>query len=195
MKNFIVPAIFPVSEMQVFRPYVDWWMSARVLDDRRLGKQRVEAKQVMMAIFRKMDLIRNGRRGWLNHPIVLMYYNDGKPYLKDLIGYFNVCVEEWRRRGMRGSISLSDIEHHISASGSAEGHPLTHVHEVEYRRVLILKYPEHYLRVFRKEEILEVFETEPTLIRGVNSWIFSNRRLYESALSHAIEAAKLLEII
>jgi hypothetical protein len=181
--------------MQVFRPYVDWHMSARVLDARRLGKQRVEAKQVIMAILRKMGLIRDGGRGWLNHPIVLMYYNDGRPYLRDLIGYFNACVEEWRCRGMRSSISLSDIEHLILGVVSAEGHPLTHMHEVEYRRVLILKDPEHYLRAFRREEVLEVFEVEPVLISGVNGWIFRNRKLYESALRRAIEVAEQLGII
>ncbi|MGC8974405.1 MAG: pyrimidine dimer DNA glycosylase/endonuclease V, partial [Thermoproteus sp.] len=40
--------------MQIFRPYVDWSKSARVLDNKRLGKQRVEAKQVIMALLRRM---------------------------------------------------------------------------------------------------------------------------------------------
>ena len=181
--------------MQVFRPYIDWRMSANVLDDRRLGKQRVEAKQVMMTILRRMGLIRDGKRGWLNHPIALMYYNDGKPYFRDLIGYFDVCVEEWKRRGMRNSISLSDIEHLIHGVVSAEGHPLTHVHEIEYRRILILKDPKHYLRAFRREEVLEVFETGPTLISGVNSWIFRDEKLYESALRRAVKVAKQLGIV
>ncbi|MEM2041639.1 MAG: pyrimidine dimer DNA glycosylase/endonuclease V, partial [Nitrososphaerota archaeon] len=70
--------------MQVFRPYIDWKRSAQVLDNKRLGKQRVEAKQVMIVILRKMGLINDGKRGWLNHPVVLMYYNDGKPYFYDL---------------------------------------------------------------------------------------------------------------
>jgi hypothetical protein len=51
-----------------FRPYIDWRMSARVLDNRRLGKQRVEAKQVMNAILRRMGLIRDGRRGLAQPP-------------------------------------------------------------------------------------------------------------------------------
>jgi len=181
--------------MQVFRPYIDWRMSARVLDDRRLGKQRVEAKQVMMTIFRRMGLIRDGRRGWLNHPIALMYYNDGKPYISDLIGYFNVCVEEWMPSGMRSSISLSDIEHLILGVASAEGHPLTHVHEIEYRRILTLKDPEHYLWAFRREEVLEVFETEPVLISGINSWVFRDEKLYESALRRAVKVAEQLGIV
>lgn len=181
--------------MQVFRPYVDWWRSARVLDDRRLGKQRVEAKQVMMTILRKMGLVNDGRRGWLNHPVVLMYYNDGSPYFRDLVGYFNACVEEWTRRGMRSSISLSDITHLIEEIRSAEGNPLTRIHELEYRRVLILKEPKHYLRAFTPEEVVEVFETEPTRINGVNTWIFKNTRLYASLLKRALTTAKRLEII
>jgi len=181
--------------MQVFRPYIDWRMSARVLDNRRLGKQRVEAKQVMNAILRRMGLIRDGRRGWLNHPITLMYYNDGRPYFRDLIGYFNACVEEWRLRRMRSSISLSDIEHLIQGVISAEGHPLTPTHEIEYRRILILKEPEHYIRAFRREEVLEVFENEPVLISGINSWIFRDRRLYESALRRAVKVAERLGVV
>jgi hypothetical protein len=194
-KVFNPPAAFSALDMQIFRPYIDWHMSAQVLDDRRLGKQRVETKQVMMAILRKMGLIKDEKRGWLNHPIVLMYYNGGRPYFKDLGGYFNACIEEWRRRGMRSQISLSDIEHLILRAGSAEGHPLTHVHEVEYRRVLILKEPEHYLRTFRREEVVEVFETEPVLISGVNSWIFRSSKLYMSTLRKAIKIAKRLGIM
>lgn len=181
--------------MQVFRPYVDWWRSARVLDDRRLGKQRVETKQVMMAILRRMGLISDGKHGWLNHPITLMYYNNGRPYFRDLVGYFNACVEEWTRRGMKSSISISDIEHLIERAGSAEGQPLTTIHELEYRRVLILKDPEHYLRAFPREEVVEVLEAEPTPISGVNTWIFRNRELYGRLLRKAVEAANRLGII
>jgi len=39
--------------VQVFRPYVDQVRSAAFLDDRRLGKQRVELKQVLLAILRR----------------------------------------------------------------------------------------------------------------------------------------------
>ena len=96
---------------------------------------------------------------------------------------------------MRSEINLSDIEHLILKAGSAEGHPLTHVHEVEYQRILILKDPEHYLKTFRREEILEVFETEPVLISGVNSWIFRSSKLYMSTLRKAIKIAKRLGIM
>jgi hypothetical protein len=58
-----------------------------------------------------------------------------------------------------------------------------------------LKEPEHYIRAFRREEVLEVFETEPVLISGVNSWIFSNRGLYESALRRAVKVAERLGVV
>ncbi|MEM3589238.1 MAG: pyrimidine dimer DNA glycosylase/endonuclease V [Nitrososphaerota archaeon] len=181
--------------MQVFRPYIDWKRSAQVLDNKRLGKQRVEAKQVMIVILRKMGLINDGKRGWLNHPVVLMYYNNGKPYFYDLVNYFNACVEEWRHRNMESKISLADIEELIKKVKSAEGHPLTHKHEIEYRRVLILKNPEHYLKVFPIEEVREVFERRPVMISGVNSWIFRNKKLYELALGNALNIAMRMGIV
>ncbi|MFP3168123.1 pyrimidine dimer DNA glycosylase [Thermoproteus sp. CP80] len=173
--------------MQIFRPYVDWHKSAWALDDRRLGKQRVEAKQVILAILRRMGVLNDGRRGWLNHPIVLMYYNDGRPYLDDLVGYFNATVAEWRSRGFANNISLADVGPLIRSVRGAAGTPITHVHEVEYRRILLLKEPCHYLRRFSGEELEEVFNTEPVPIKGVNTWIFdvydSYRRLIDELKS------------
>ena len=34
--------------MQTFLPYPDFWVSAKMLDDKRLGKQRVEAMQIRL---------------------------------------------------------------------------------------------------------------------------------------------------
>ncbi|CCC82231.1 pyrimidine dimer DNA glycosylase/endonuclease V [Thermoproteus tenax] len=158
--------------MQIFRPYIDWSRSAGVLDDKRLGKQRVEAKQVILAILRRLGVLQDGRRGWLNHPIVLLYYNRGIPYIEDLIGFFHATVEEWVRRGHQNNISLDDIESLLSRVPRAKGTPITHVHEVEYRRVLLLKDPCHYLRKFSKEEVEEVVESEPVPLKGINTWIF-----------------------
>ncbi|MCS7132121.1 MAG: hypothetical protein NZ918_00135, partial [Aigarchaeota archaeon] len=45
-------------------------------------------KQVLKAILRRLNLINDGKRGWLNHPIVLMYYNDGRAYIQDLVSFF-----------------------------------------------------------------------------------------------------------
>ena len=52
--------------MQTFLPYPDFPASARALDQRRLGKQRVEAIQVLRGLTRP-------DYGWRNHPAVRMW--------------------------------------------------------------------------------------------------------------------------
>jgi hypothetical protein len=52
--------------MQTFLPYSSFEESARILDYRRLGKQRVEAWQIL----RSLDGI---TKGWSNHPAVRRY--------------------------------------------------------------------------------------------------------------------------
>ncbi|MGC9149424.1 MAG: pyrimidine dimer DNA glycosylase/endonuclease V [Sulfolobales archaeon] len=155
----------------MFRPYIDPVKSARFLDDRRLGKQRAETKQVIMIILRKLGVLRDGKRGWFNHPIVLMYYNNGSSYIKDLVDYFYATVEEWRRRGFTGSIGLSDISHLIDLVKGSDGTPITHVHEIEYRRVLLFKDPCYYYPKLSEEGLREIIETEPVIINGVNKVI------------------------
>lgn len=68
--------------MQTFLPYPDFIGSARVLDQKRLGKQRVEAIQVLRALTRP-------RYGWRNHPAVTMWAG----YEEALVRYgLDVCA-------------------------------------------------------------------------------------------------------
>ncbi len=53
--------------MQTFLPYPDFAESARVLDNKRLGKQRVEVLQILNV------LTDSTRKGWRNHPAVAMW--------------------------------------------------------------------------------------------------------------------------
>ena len=74
--------------MQTFLPSPRFAESARCLDRARLGKQRVEAKQILLAL-------RDPAYGWQNHPAVKMW----RGHEDALIAYgMTVCVE-WRRRG------------------------------------------------------------------------------------------------
>ena len=86
--------------MQTFLPYSSFRKSMKVLDWRRLGKQRVEAKQILNIL-----LDRTETRGWRNHPIVRMW--DG--YETALQLYFNNCVTEWIVRGYNNNMILEDI--------------------------------------------------------------------------------------
>ena len=74
--------------MQTFLPYPDFEQTARALDDRRLGKQRVEALQILRALTRE-------RYGWKHHPAVRMWAG----YEEALASYGIAVCREWRRRG------------------------------------------------------------------------------------------------
>ncbi len=74
--------------MQTFVPYPDMRRSAEVLDDRRLGKQRVEALQIIRALTYETY-------GWKHHPAVLMWQG----YEEALGAYAVEVCREWCRRG------------------------------------------------------------------------------------------------
>ena len=76
--------------MQTFLPYSDFNKTASVLDWRRLGKQRVEAKQVLLTIDRGDDA-----KGWRNHPAVNMW----RGYETALAYYGAAICLEWIERG------------------------------------------------------------------------------------------------
>ncbi|MGC8607027.1 MAG: pyrimidine dimer DNA glycosylase/endonuclease V [Vulcanisaeta sp.] len=172
--------------MQVFRPYIDHQKSAQFLDNLRLGKQRVETKQVLLAILRKMGIINDGKRGWINHPIVLMYYNNGNPYINDLVNYFYALIDEWIDRGYRNNISLNDIEKHLKHVSGTSGTPITPIIAREYRRVLLIKNPCYYIHKLSKDEVLELIYSKPMYFRGINEWI---RDVYDDYLKF-IDALK-----
>ncbi|MGC4804044.1 MSMEG_6728 family protein [Micromonospora sp. DT233] len=68
--------------MQTFLPYPDFLATARVLDVKRLGKQRVEVIQVLRGLTRP-------GYGWRNHPAVKMWAG----YEEALVRYgLDVCA-------------------------------------------------------------------------------------------------------
>jgi hypothetical protein len=86
--------------MQTFLPYDDLVKSARCLDYRRLGKQRVEAKQILNA------LQPGSTSGWRNHPAVRMW----RGYESALTQYMNVCIAEWVVRGYRNTMPILHVD-------------------------------------------------------------------------------------
>jgi hypothetical protein len=88
--------------MQTFLPYRDFTTTAKCLDYRRLGKQRVEAKQILNILLGKAKVNINGKIPWGNHPAVLMW----KRYEECLKQYYNVIVLEWINRGYKNNMPL-----------------------------------------------------------------------------------------
>lgn len=69
--------------MQTFLPYESFEDSAAVLDQKRLGKQRVETLQIMKTLLTGT--------GWVNHPAVKMWAG----YERALLEYQDAVCFEW----------------------------------------------------------------------------------------------------
>ena len=82
--------------MQTFLPYPDFAASAAVLDDRRLGKQRVEALQILRAVTRPTY-------GWKHHPAVRMWMG----YPEAVAAYGLAMCDEWLRRGYADTCAVT----------------------------------------------------------------------------------------
>jgi hypothetical protein len=93
-------SLFRELFMQTFLPYPSYAKSARVLDHKRLGKQRVECKQILRALGVTVGQNAAPSRGWVHHPAVVMW----RGYEHSLCSYaIEMCVE-WRRRGYQDSL-------------------------------------------------------------------------------------------
>ena len=73
--------------VQTFLPYPDFAKTAAVLDERRLGKQRVETLQILRAIHIPTY-------GWQHHPAVRMW----RGYEQALVTYGVAMCREWVAR-------------------------------------------------------------------------------------------------
>lgn len=81
--------------MQTFLPSPSFEMCSKLLDYRRLGKQRCEAVQIL-------DTLQNGG-GWRHHPAVKMWrgYEPALHYYKDCM------IREWIARGYNNNMELT----------------------------------------------------------------------------------------
>jgi hypothetical protein len=85
------------KSMMTFLIIGDFVLNAKLLDDQRLAKQRVEARQIL-------DAIENGS-AWSNHPIVHAWRN----YTNALKYYTNCIIREFIMRGGNNNLPLFDI--------------------------------------------------------------------------------------
>lgn len=91
--------------MQTFLPYAGFRQSALVLDHRRLGKQRVEVKQILNAL-------RGQSKGWTKHPAVLMW----RGYETALSLYGVEICHAWRDLGYKDSLLPEFLDSYLSGS-------------------------------------------------------------------------------
>ncbi|HEX5597885.1 MAG TPA: MSMEG_6728 family protein [Micromonosporaceae bacterium] len=133
--------------MQTFLPYPDFIASAKALDQRRLGKQRVEAIQVLRGLTRP-------GYGWRHHPAVKMWAG----YEEALVRYgLDVCGV-WSATGRADTCATTlttDLaaacgirrvrpQHELAEAGELPpwlGNPAFHL---SHRSSLLRKEPEFY---------------------------------------------------
>jgi hypothetical protein len=124
--------------MQTFLPYPSFELSAKVLDTKRLGKQRVETKQILTALDYKRI---GGKYGWQNHPATLMW----EGHYDLLACYGAVICMEWRSRGYKDTLLPWFEARHLTRSEdfnpSWVGDEAFHA---SHRSNLLRKDPEYY---------------------------------------------------
>lgn len=94
--------------MQTFLPYPDFAASAAVLDDVRLGKQRVEAYQIVRTLL-------GITTGWRHHPGVKMW----RGHADALIDYGVAMCAEWTKRGRADTVAAKLLAHRSSDPAAA----------------------------------------------------------------------------
>ncbi len=126
--------------MQTFLPYADFVRSAESLDNKRLGKQRVETYQIL----RVLAGITNG---WQNHPAVKMW----RGHELSLIEYGEAVCEEWIKRGFNDTCLLKIGNMRADFAGKPDAHPVWIGREelhLSHQSNLIRKDPIYYIPVF-----------------------------------------------
>lgn len=130
--------------MQTFLPYPDLRASCQVLDDRRLGKQRVETFQILRALTWP-------EYAWKNHPAVRMW----RGFVPGLVAYGVESCREWTRRGHADTVLPQVLDW---TGGQPPVDPplppwwgLVALHR-SHRSALLRKDPARYRPVFGEQE-------------------------------------------
>ena len=185
--------------MQTFLPYADFERSARALDTKRLGKQRVEVIQIVRALTVP-------GYAWKSHPAVLMWQG----YEEALGRYGLVMCDVWVERGF-GDTCAATIAHDLATFGIApirsesdlreagatppwdvEGDPVLESH----RSALVRKDPELYGPMFPEADpavayvwpVRSASVVEAELRKAANAVKREERRL--ARLAEEVERAR-----
>jgi hypothetical protein len=92
--------------VQTFLPYADFAATARILDPRRLGKQRVETLQVLRALTVP-------GYGWRHHPVVRIWQG----HEEALTRYGLEICRAWTHKGHRDTCATSLGTEFTAATG------------------------------------------------------------------------------
>lgn len=124
--------------MQTFIPYgSNFTKTAEVLDRQRLGKQRVEAYQIIQALT-------NPVYGWQNHPAVKMW----RGHVEALATYGVAICDEWIRRGYKDTMRERFLPYCPALQADNPEWIDRDEIVVSHRANLVRKAPEHYASIW-----------------------------------------------
>lgn len=127
--------------MQTFLPYDSFVKSAQVLDNKRLGKQRVETLQILQALSGKPSR-------WISHPAVKMW----KGYEEALRLYGTAICSEWKLRGFKDTCLEKISAITTCTTGTAvlcmPWWLCNKDFHLSHQSNLLRKFPEHYNNYF-----------------------------------------------
>ena len=131
--------------MQTFLPYDDPAKSARILDYKRLGKQRVETIQLLNILLRLTD-----KKGFSNHPATRMW-KGYEPYLVKV--YLKAMLVEWSRRGYNNCKSEQHYKRFMCIPYIKNSNPIkppwiTPEFCLSHQSNLVRKKSEYYSQIF-----------------------------------------------
>lgn len=182
--------------MQTFTPYADFEASARALDTKRLGKQRVEVIQIVRALT-------TPGYGWASHPAVLMW----RGYEEALGRYGITMCDVWREKGFGdtcaatiaadlATIGITQIRTYPELREGAALPPWLFDPEVQrsHQSSLVRKDPDHYRPLFPDvpDDILYVWPVRSPAVIEAEQRRVENARLREQRRLErlALEAEK-----
>ena len=124
--------------MQTFLAYPDYLRSAAVLDRMRLGKQRVEAYQILRTL-------RGVSKGWANHPATKMW----RGHELSLATYGAAVCAEWLRRGYKDTLLpyFEEAVYTLPVTLQPAWLGWEDFH-LAHRNILVRKLPAHYGPLF-----------------------------------------------
>jgi Pyrimidine dimer DNA glycosylase len=182
--------------MQTFTPYSDFQATARALDTKRLGKQRVEVIQIVRALTVP-------GYAWATHPAVLMW----KGYEEALGRYGLTMCEVWTERGFGDTCANTIIQDlrtfgidtirsagELATAGALPSWLFDPELLRSHQSALVRKDPEHYRQLFPDvpDDVDYVWPVRSTVVieRELRKQENAQRREQRRLEKLAIEAAK-----
>jgi len=151
--------------MQTFLPYESFSESLNCLDYKRLGKQRVEADQILGILEGRYNNEIGKRIAWENHPAVLMW----KGYEEALKIYRNTAIKIWISKGYKNTMPILECKNTLPELPFWLGFEKLHS---SHRSNLLRKDFEFYEKYRWKEDVHQPYFW-PIKKDGIH-WLVSN---------------------